>query len=147
MRWLHLVRRFLGSVTARSLTRAEQETIRQTLLPGEQQLFARLSRADQRHALQVLQRFNLRMPTATVEARRAALLHDIGKVGLQLGVLARVLATIVGPRTRRFADYHAHESRGAAMLERAGSSQATVNLVRGVGDAGVLAALRSADDI
>lgn len=147
MRLAHLARRFIGSVVARSLTGPESSMVQALLLPQEYGLFSQLSRADQRHALHVLQRFDLVMPGATIDARRAALLHDIGKVGLRLGILARVVATVVGPRARRFADYHAHESRGVAMLERVGSSRITVGLLRGDGDAAVVAALRSADEI
>jgi hypothetical protein len=46
-----------------------------------------------------------------------------------------VIATLVGPRTRRFSLYHQHEEIGITMLRHAGS------------DIEVIAAFRSADNI
>jgi putative nucleotidyltransferase with HDIG domain len=85
--------------------------------------------------------------TPPVAARRAALLHDIGKVQAPLGTLMRVVATMVGPRTAAFRRYHEHETIGVAMLEQAGSDPTTVMLLRGQGDAQLVAALRRADAI
>ncbi|NDC46896.1 MAG: hypothetical protein EBZ68_04880, partial [Actinobacteria bacterium] len=64
----------------------------------------------------------------------AALLHDIGKIEASLGTVARVAATLLGPRTGRFRAYHEHEARGAALLQAAGSDAVTVALVAGQGD-------------
>ena len=146
MRLPHLIRRFFGSIAAMPLTDAEQTLAGTLLLPREMQLFAKFSPADQRHAMVVLRRFDAAVPSAAIEVRRAALLHDIGKVGLQLGVFARVVATVVGSRTERFAHYHAHESRGLQMLEQAGSSEVTLRVLRGQGDAAIVNALRNADN-
>ena len=146
MKLPHLIRRFLGSIVARPLSDTEQTLVSNLLLPREMQLFAKLSRADQRHAMVVLRRFEAALPSATTEVRRAALLHDIGKAGLRLGVFARVLATVVGPRNEKFAHYHAHESRGLRMLEQAGSSEVTLRVLRGQADATIVDALRNADD-
>ena len=49
-----------------------------------------------------------------------ALLHDVGKVQSGLGTWGRVAATVVGPRTRRFRQYHDHEQIGASMAAQAG---------------------------
>ena len=73
-----------------------------------------------------------------------ALLHDVGKVQSGLGTWGRVAATVVGPRTRRFRQYHDHEQIGANMAAQAGSDPATVALIRGDGPAA--ADLRAADD-
>ena len=54
-----------------------------------------------------------------------ALLHDVGKLESGLGTLARVVATIVGPRTARFRRYHDHERIGADLLVAAGSTPVT----------------------
>ncbi len=74
-----------------------------------------------------------------------ALLHDVGKLDSGLGTIGRVVATIVGPRTDRFRRYHDHERIGADMLDAAGSSDITIELVRGRGRAA--AALADADHI
>ncbi|MFM8957072.1 MAG: HD domain-containing protein, partial [Actinomycetota bacterium] len=86
-------------------------------------------------------------PEAPVEARRAALLHDIGKVESGLGTVARVMATIVGPHGARFRRYHDHERLGVELLTAAGSDTVTLQLLRGEGDAALLGALRRADEI
>lgn len=147
MKLRHLSKRLAGSVTARPLSDAEVRLVETVLLPVERPLFAALSRADQRHAVLVLERFDRILPSAAVEARRAALLHDVGKSVSGLGTLARVVATLVGPRSRRYADYHAHEVLGALLLERAGSHATTVALLRSDGEATILDALRRADDV
>jgi hypothetical protein len=75
------------------------------------------------------------------------LLHDIGKVESPLGTMARVVATILGPRGEAFRRYHAHESRGVELLVAAGSDALTVSLLRGDADPALVAALRRADAI
>ena len=147
MKWWHLSKRFAGSVAARPLSDEELRIVDALLLPVERPLFTAMSRADQRHAILVLERFDRILPASTVEARRATLLHDVGKSVSGLGTFGRVLATIVGPRSRRYADYHAHEMLGVQLLQRAGSHATTVALLRNDGDAAILDALRRADDV
>ena len=74
-----------------------------------------------------------------------ALLHDVGKVEAGLGTFARVAATVVGPRGRRFRLYHDHEAIGARLAEAAGADPVTVALIEGHGPAA--ADLRAADDV
>jgi len=143
----HLTKRFVGAATASPLTNAEREMIGAILMPSERRLFDRFGSADQRHALSVLHRFDASAPTAPTEARRAALLHDIGKVESGLGTCLRVVAAIVGPRGGRLRRYHDHERIGVDLLVAAGSSELTIRLLRGEGDASLLAALREADEI
>lgn len=130
----HLAKRFVTSLTAAPLAAPEAREISEVLLPAEMQHFSRLSTADQRHALVVLRRFDAIAAGAPLAARRAALLHDIGKIEAQLGTLARVFATLLGGRTARFRAYHEHEARGASLLQMAGSDALTVALVAGAGD-------------
>ncbi|WP_439116124.1 hypothetical protein, partial [Ilumatobacter sp.] len=52
-----------------------------------------------------------------------------------LGTFGRVIATIVGPRTTRFAAYHDHEAIGARMAVAAGSDPITAELIAGEGSA------------
>lgn len=136
----HLAKRLVTSATAAPLTVLERRQVSEVLLPAEMQLFVRFSVADQRHALVVLRRFDVIAAEAAVaewvavEVRRAALLHDIGKIEASLGTVARVAATLLGSRTARFRAYHEHEARGAALLQAAGSDAVTVALVAGQGD-------------
>jgi hypothetical protein len=101
---------------------------------------------DQRHSIAVLGRFDNLAPTARQSERAAALLHDVGKNISGLGFLSRVVATVVGPRNRRFAEYHNHEALGADLLSLS-SDPRTVELVRGAAVDDVSLLLRAADDI
>ena len=148
----HLTKRLVGATVAQPLRSTEVDEVAAILTPTELQLFKQLSTADQRHALHVLRRFDAFVAealhvTPPVATRRAALLHDIGKVQAPLGMLMRVVATMVGPRTAAFRRYHEHETIGIAMLEQAGSDPTTVMLLRGHGDTNLVAALRRADAI
>jgi hypothetical protein len=140
----HLLRRWAGSLSKREPSHLDSAWAESMLLPAEVTLWRRMTAADRRHAVVVARRF-MAMGQWSREEIAAALLHDVGKVVSQLGTTARVIATVVGPRTERFRQYHDHEALGAAMLREAGSSPVTVDLVRGVGRAHVL--LRRADDV
>lgn len=141
----HLVRRFVGSLSRRPPSAADEGWARGWLADGELALWQQMAVADRRHAVLVARRFVDRRPAATRAEMAGALLHDIGKIDAGLGTLARVVATVVGPRTDRFRRYHDHERIGAELLEAADSDPVTVALVRGSGDA--FADLRAADDI
>ncbi len=141
----HLVRRFVGSLSRRPPSAADEGWARGWLADGELALWQQMAAADRRHAVLVARRFVDRRPAATRAEMAGALLHDIGKIDAGLGTLARVVATVVGPRTDRFRRYHDHERIGAELLEAADSDPVTVALVRGSGDA--FADLRAADDI
>ena len=143
----HLCRRLLSSVFSRRLNGVELAQVQAILSEGEMGLWMKYQNIDQRHSIVVLHRLNVLMPTAGREAQAAALLHDIGKSQSQLGVLLRVVATIVGPRTRRFSQYHRHEETGIELLESIGSSDVMISLLKGVGDPQVIAALTAADNI
>jgi response regulator RpfG family c-di-GMP phosphodiesterase len=129
------------------LSGAELTQVHLILSAREMDLWGKYQNVDQRHSIVVLNRLNVLMPTAGREAQAAALLHDIGKSRSQLGVLLRVVATIVGPRTRRFSQYHCHEEIGIELLESIGSSDVMISLLKGVGDPQVIAALTAADNI
>jgi putative nucleotidyltransferase with HDIG domain len=149
---LHLVRRWWKALCARPLSAGERDDVRNLLAPDESELFFRFATHDQRHALEVLGRLDMRHGAAPIAVRRAALLHDIGKIDDDLSVALRVVASIVGPRGRRFVHYHAHEMRGAEMLRAIGSDPLTVDLVAGTRSDGAdiarwAAALRDADRV
>jgi hypothetical protein len=101
---------------------------------------------DQRHSIVVLRRFDELVPAADRAERAAALLHDVGKNISGLGFLSRVMATIVGARGQRFADYHNHEKLGAGLM-RSVSDPRTVALIGGTANDDVALLLQAADDI
>lgn len=162
----HLARRFAGSLSRRAPDPVDDAWAESMLLPGEVALWRRMGNVDRRHSVLVARRFVGAWSAGVVanrvdltppgevkstrsgpsrEAIAAALLHDVGKVDSGLGTTMRVVATVVGPRGRRFRRYHEHEEIGLALAEAAGSAPATLELLRGAGpDA---ATLRTADDI
>lgn len=142
----HLVRRAIGSVSNARPTGSERATAAGILSTGEMDLWDSMQGRDQRHSLQVLARFDALRPGAPDEERAAALLHDVGKTRAGLGWSMRIVATLVGPRGRRFSDYHAHEWIGAGMLGSV-SSRRTVELVSGWCSDAAADALRAADDV
>ncbi|MDO8363013.1 MAG: hypothetical protein Q7V88_08955 [Actinomycetota bacterium] len=141
----HLARRFALSLSRRPPAAVDTQWALASLLPGEAALWQRLSSADRRHSIQVARRFLEAWPAATRDEVAGALLHDVGKLASELGTFARVVATVVGPRTARFRRYHDHERLGVELMAAAGSSAATVELTLGRGPAA--SALRAADDL
>jgi response regulator RpfG family c-di-GMP phosphodiesterase len=91
---------------------------------------------DRRHAVGVARRVSAALDdSATRPVLAAALLHDVGKVDSNLGVFARVAATlrssVMGAEravsgSGRMARYTNHPSIGAAMLRGAGADDLTV---------------------
>lgn len=152
MQIFHLAKRFFGAISQHQPADAEIRLVHEILLPKEFELWTQMSAMDRRHSLVIHARFVKIFPQANIEQQRAALLHDIGKLQSQLGVVARVIATIIGPRTKRFRDYHDHEQIGAQMLRNIASNQTTHRMVLGeVGESSddhqALEALNRADDI
>lgn len=143
----HLFKRLVGALTAQPLTTTEKDEIHSVLSPNEGRLFERFGVPDQRHALVVLRRFDARIDNAPIFARRAALMHDIGKIESNLGTTMRVLATVLGGRTQRFRTYLDHDQGTLRLLREADSDARTTDLLSGVGDEMLLAALQDADDI
>jgi hypothetical protein len=120
--------------------------VAETLLPGEHELWRRMSRADRRHAAGVARRVERALGAeATRPVLAAALLHDVGKVASGLGTYGRVVATLAGAAagrdsalgwskargvTRRVGLYLRHPELGAEMLGLAGSDTLTVTWAR-----------------
>jgi len=121
--------------------------VQSVLSLNEMHLWTKSARQDQQHSLVVLKRLLNIMPDVGQAAQAAALLHDIGKIESDLGTFLRVVATVVGPRTKRFAKYHDHEQIGLKMLEEAGSNPEIIALMSGNGDPKLVAILALADDI
>ena len=143
MRVVHLAKRFFTSLPNTPPSDADERWAADHLLAGEQQLWDRMSNEDRRHSVAVARRFAQRRPDATRAEIAGALLHDVGKISCGLGTFGRVVATLAGPLTPRFALYHDHEAIGAQMVLVAGGAAATVELVAGHGPA--FADLESSD--
>ncbi len=142
---MHLARRFAGSLSRRPPPDSDVAWAVAQLLPSEAELWQRMSVQDRRHSILVARRFVEFAPGASRPEVAAALLHDLGKLASGLGTFSRVLATVVGPRTTRFKQYHDHERVGADMLAVSGSSSETIELAQGRGDRAE--DLRRADNI
>lgn len=125
----HLVARFFTSLVPSPPPVASEVWVDRHLLAGERALWVQLSNQDRRHSIGVARRFVESRPSASRAEVAGALLHDIGKIECRLGTFARVVATLVGPRTDRFRLYHDHEAIGARLAEAAGSEPVTVDLI------------------
>ena len=143
----HLVKRFASSWSRKDVTEDELNMVRSTLTASEITLWNQFGIADRRHSVEVAQRFAVFLPKASRDHRAGALLHDIGKIESNLSTLMRVCATVVGPRTKRFALYHQHEEIGITMLRHAGSHADVIAVLDQTCDAEVATAVRSADNI
>ena len=125
----------------------ERQWVQSVLSPSEFDVWNNMMVQDRRHSVMVGRRFVMYRPTATQSEIAGALLHDVGKSVARLGSFARVIATLVGPRTNRFRQYHDHESIGAAMLRSIGSDEITIEMVGGTCVGELRQALSRADDI
>lgn len=144
---VHLMKRFFSSWSRKDVTEDELNMVQSTLTASEFNLWSQFSNADRRHSVEVAQRFDVLLPEASPEHRAGVLLHDIGKIQCNLSTLMRVIATFVGPRTKRFARYHKHEEIGITLLQYAGSHTDVIAVLNHTCDAEVAAAFRSADNI
>ena len=143
----HLMKRFVSAWSRNDVTEEELNMVRSTLSASEFNLWNQFSIADRRHSVQVAQRFAVLLPEASREHRAGVLLHDIGKVQSNLSTLMRVSATVVGPRTLRFAMDHQHEAIGIPIRRAAGSHADVIAVLNQTCNSEVAAAFRSADNI
>lgn len=125
----HLVRRFVTSLSSASPPSSDIAWVNESLLAGEFELWSRMESYDQRHSIEVARRFIDLCPVGTRDHVAAALLHDIGKIEADLGVFGRVVATMVGPRGKRFRCYHEHEVIGLNLCREAGSGSETLRVL------------------
>jgi hypothetical protein len=142
----HLLKRAVTSFSNDPLSGADVERVERLLLLPEFELWWTMQPRDQRHSLQVYERFMRFYPPAKRTEQAAALLHDIGKTVSNLGWFMRIIATLIGPRGIRFAMYYDHENLGAQMLQGI-SEQRTLDLIGGMVDDVVMVALLNADNI
>lgn len=142
---LHLIRRTWWSLRPAKISADEMALVTETLAEEELSLWLCMCRADRSHSVMVARRFTAAEPDAPQDALAGVFLHDVGKTVAGLSVPLRIVATLVGPRTKRFTSYHDHERIGAQMLREAGSSSLTIETALGNGRWGP--ALRLADDV
>jgi hypothetical protein len=144
--WAHLARRFAGSLWPGGPRASHDAWARGHLLAGEEQLWARMSGADRRHAIGVARRVERALGHEAIRpVMAAALLHDVGKVESRLGTYGRVVATLSAKAagaetaqawrrgsgfTRRVGLYLVHDQLGADLLAMAGSDPLTVAWAR-----------------
>ena len=138
----HLVKRFFGSVLPVGPAASDRDWVEAQLLPGELEVWHKMSAQDRRHAAGVARRVERTLGT---EAGRpvlaAALLHDCGKTVSGFGTYGRVIATVSANVaghdqavawsetrgfTRRVGLYIEHPRLGADLLGMAGSAPLTV---------------------
>ena len=143
----HLAKRFVLSLVPSQVQEVERQWVQSVLTTSEFDLWSKMVAQDRQHSVLVGRRFIKYRPTSSPAEIAGALLHDVGKTAAHLGTLARVVATLVGPRTIRFRQYHDHEAIGAAMLQSIGSSELTVSMVEGSCVGELRDALNRADDI
>ena len=143
----HLTKRFVLSLVPSQVQEIERQWVQSVLSPSEFDVWNNMMVQDRRHSVMVGRRFVMYRPTATQSEIAGALLHDVGKSVARLGTLARVFATLVGPRTSRFRQYHDHESIGATMLRSIGSDELTISMVGGTCVGELRQALSRADNI
>ena len=146
----HLAKRFVGALDQRKISQHEIKSVRDALSSREFELWSTMPLIDKKHSVVVMRRFVDRLPNAEVAAVRASLLHDVGKTASNLGVMQRVIATLVGRISKSFSDYQEHEQIGAQMLQKIDSHEITWQLVAGESKPELqtaLQALRQADNI
>ena len=141
----HLARRWRGALSTAPPNEEATRWAHSHLLPAEAWLWDEMCVQDRRHSVVVARRFADSSENAGPEQIAGALLHDVGKIEADLGTFGRVLATIVGPRGTRFTRYHDHERLGSQLADRAGSEDATIELIAGRGPAAD--ALRRCDNV
>ena len=146
MKISHLAKRALSSLLQTAPSPQDVAVVSEVLNAAEFTVWSEMQHRDQRHSVVVLDRFDALLPAASRAERAAALLHDVGKNISGLGFILRVVATVVGPRGRRFTDYHDHEKLGADLI-RSISDPRTVALIGGIADDEVALLLQAADDI
>ena len=143
----HLIKRFFSSLSAAPLNDLEQAWVQEVLNVREHDLWCTQAIVVQRHSCDIARRFIEIRSLASRDEIAGALLHDIGKIDAGLGIVARVLATVLPLPTPRFTAYRHHQQRGAQMLKTIGSSDITIGLVAGHPNSDALRALHQADDI
>lgn len=130
--WFHLSSRFFESLTARDLNDSELTVLGDVLSEPEFLLFMDQSALDRRHGFDAAH-FTLEAG-ASKEVARAAALHDVAKRHARLGLIGRVLASVLIklglPVRGRFRAYRDHGPIGATELSAVGAPSLAVTYAR-----------------
>lgn len=158
--YLNAARRTLVTAFPR-LARPDDAWAAERLSAAEFRLFARLPAQERAHGVEVARRLLAHTPGARPELVRAALLHDVGKLGSPQFVLWRVVTHLLpeadlppeprlpGLAGARQARTH-HAAYGAQLIRSVGGSEAVARLVARHHDgaaSGELARLKAADEL
>ncbi|MEX0864369.1 MAG: hypothetical protein WD269_05780 [Acidimicrobiia bacterium] len=129
----HLSHRFFEVLLAKPLDSHELTRAASWVEPGLWEIFIDQQTADQRHCYRAGAKI-ASDPTNHQDLVVAAMMHDVGKRASRLGVLARIIATLLmaigAPMSRRMARYRDHGALGADELERAGAPPIAVLFAR-----------------
>ncbi|HJL82994.1 MAG TPA: hypothetical protein QGF43_03680 [Acidimicrobiales bacterium] len=141
----HLALRYFDSLRPGGPSAVDEAWAESFLVPGEVDLWRRLSDSDRRHLVKVARDVVGVLGDDERPVVAAALLHDVGKLGCGLGTMGRVVATLLiaatsssrlvgwagcGGFTGRVGRYFCHPESGAVLLEAAGSDAFTVTWAR-----------------
>lgn len=143
----HLIRRFAESISSGRIAEQDDFWVSGVLTRVELDLWSKMQTMDRQHSIGVARRLVEMTPDVDRIEIAAALLHDVGKCRSSLGVGGRVLATVMGPRTRRLRAYHDHESIGAEMCRARGVDPRICDLIVGIGETDAVRRLSRADDL
>ncbi|MBM37078.1 MAG: hypothetical protein CL460_07910 [Acidimicrobiaceae bacterium] len=92
----HLARRFFSTLRGTAPTSTDVTWVRESLSVAEFELWLKMSPPDQFHSIAVAKRAKDDLP-GDVTVVIAGLLHDVGKIAVQSGVITRVVAAIIKP--------------------------------------------------
>lgn len=146
-RFRHLIRRAIESSRRRPIDDADVVWVRDHLHENEFALWSTMQLMDRGHSIGVARRLVESLPSVDRTEVAAALLHDVGKISSNLGLISRIAATLSGPRTVRWKSYRDHERVGAELCRSSGVDPRVCDLVGGRGSADALQRLRNADNI
>lgn len=143
----HLAARFFGALDPRGPQPDDEAWALAQLVPGEQDLWRRMSGPDRRHAIGVARDTIDLLRDGEAPGREvvaAALLHDVGKIESGFGTFSRVAVTVLamgmgrdrlaaqppegtgqGRLRSRVRQYLTHDRIGGEMLRDAGSDPVT----------------------
>lgn len=130
-----------------ALARPDDAWAAKVLAPGELELFMQLTPPERSHGVEVAKRVAELRPDASLALRRAALLHDVGKLGFGSNAWQRVAAHLLPPASvppeprltglagARQAQAH-HPDYGANLVLAASGDLRVATLVRSHHDPG-----------
>ena len=125
----HLSKRFFDVLVSRPLTAGEVDAVEHWLSPGLAAIFFEQPPKDQRHgyhaALVVVSD-----GSSSAEVIEAALMHDVGKRHAHLGILGRIVASVLIrfglPLSKKMTTYKDHGLSAARELASAGATRLSV---------------------